>query len=44
MSMIYALVARGKEVVLSDFTPFSGNFPNVALDVPLSKNLGSKKM
>ena len=33
MSMIYALVSRGKDVVLSDFTPFSGNFPSVALDV-----------
>ena len=32
--MIYALVSR-EQVVLSDFTPHSGNFRQVTIDVPL---------
>lgn len=32
-AMIYALVARGHETVLSSFSMHSGNFPSIALDV-----------
>ena len=31
--LIYSLVARGHETVLSSFSPFAGNFQNFALDV-----------
>jgi len=33
MSMIYSLVSR-EQVVLTDYTPHQGNFPQIALDVP----------
>lgn len=33
MSLIYALVARGNDTVLCNYTPFSGNFEQIALDV-----------
>jgi len=31
--MIYSLVSRGHETILSSFSAFAGNFPSVALDV-----------
>ncbi len=40
MSMIYALVSRGQSTVLSSFTPFAGNFQNIAMDVYFIYKLG----
>ena len=31
--MIYSLVARGHETVLSSYSMHAGNFPSIALDV-----------
>lgn len=39
--LIYALVARGHETILSSYSAFAGNFPSVALDVNIITNLGS---
>lgn len=36
MSMIYSLVSRGHETVLANYTNFSGNFQNIAMDVVLN--------
>ncbi len=33
MSMIYALVSRGQQTILSSFTSCEGNFPQIAMDV-----------
>lgn len=33
MSMIYAIVARGRENILASHTNFKGNFEQVAVDV-----------
>jgi hypothetical protein len=39
MSLIYALVARGNDAVLCNYTPFTGNFEQIALDVLKRLNL-----
>jgi hypothetical protein len=39
MSLIYALVARGNDTILCNYTPFSGNFEQIALDVLKRLNL-----
>jgi hypothetical protein len=31
--LIYSLVSRGHETILSSYSAYGGNFPNVALDV-----------
>lgn len=33
--LIYSLVSKGHETVLSSYSAFAGNFPSVALDVLL---------
>lgn len=33
--LIYSLVSRGHETILSSYSAFAGNFPSVALDVLL---------
>lgn len=39
MSMIYAIVARGRENILASHTNFKGNFEQVAVDVIIIKTL-----
>ena len=36
MSFIYALISRSKKIILSDYTEFTGNFPQISLTI-LSK-------
>ena len=42
--MIYALVSRGHETVLSSYSAFAGNFPSVALDVLFFFKIGPSQM
>jgi hypothetical protein len=42
--LIYALVSRGHETILSSFSAYAGNFPSVALDVHHCIYLGSPSM
>lgn len=39
MSLIYALVARGNDTILCSYSPHTGNFEQVALDVLKRLNL-----
>jgi hypothetical protein len=42
MSLIYTLVARGNDTVLCNYTPFTGNFEQIAMDALKRLNLSKK--
>jgi hypothetical protein len=42
MSFIYSIIARSKKIILTEYTEFTGNFPQISLTI-LNKAKSNKK-
>ena len=42
MSFIYSIIARSKKIILTEYTEYTGNFPQISLTI-LNKAKSNKK-